>query len=127
MNSRINKMAWKIRRNAAKKHSCNVMEINWGHCYHKAVTIIKKRQERAIRRTAKRYEKGSLKGYLTMNNTVCLIFVIVCNMACCCMGFLINECIKYNSGFVFAPVLGILFVGCLGFDIACDIENELIN
>ena len=32
MNTLLNKKAWKIRRNAAKKFNCNIMEISWGQC-----------------------------------------------------------------------------------------------
>jgi len=34
--SKINKKAWNIRRNAAKRLNCKIMEVSWGECLRMA-------------------------------------------------------------------------------------------
>lgn len=43
MTSKLNKKAWKIRKNAAKKLNCKVMEISWKACLEIAAKPLVKR------------------------------------------------------------------------------------
>ena len=56
----INRQAWSTRRKLAVKRNCELMEIDWGHCYRKAAYVQEQRRNAAISRTAKRYNKRSL-------------------------------------------------------------------
>jgi hypothetical protein len=77
MNTRTNKLAWKIRRNLAAKRGCDVMEINWGHCWHKADRIIEDRKEKAIRRTAKRYIALKFQNDIAFQNNFTLVTTLI--------------------------------------------------